>query len=102
MPASHWYPVTSTGCELVAENLRSSSSAVMPIDGGMQSGANIAGAAGSPPGSQRRKAGTDHRTVVTDHGDGNTRRVPLWSAEEGMPREARKRRAACYLPSPVP
>src|SRR3989441_12658328 len=46
----------------------------------MQSGANIAGAAGSPPGSQRRKAGTDHRTVVADHGDGNTRRLPLRTA----------------------
>src|SRR5881296_517543 len=52
---------------------------------------------GAPPGIRRRKAGTDHRTVVADHGDGNTRRVPLRTAVEGVPREARKRRA---LPPP--
>src|SRR5206468_1097501 len=56
-----------------------------------------AGATGSPPGIRRRKAGTDHRTVVADHGDGNTRRIPLRTAEEGVPREARERRA---LPPP--
>src|SRR2546426_12045410 len=39
-----------------------------------------AGATGSPPGIRRRKAGTDHRTVVADHGDGNTRRLPLRTA----------------------
>jgi len=45
---------------------------------------------GAPPGIRRRKAGTDHRTVVADHGDGNTRRLPLRTAVEGVPREARK------------
>jgi hypothetical protein len=54
-----------------------------------------AGAAGSPPGVRRRKAGTDHRTVVADHGDGNSRRLPLLTAVEGVPREAREREAAC-------
>jgi hypothetical protein len=54
-----------------------------------------AGAAGSPPGVRRRKAGTDHRTVVADHGDGNSRRLPLLTAVEGVPREARKREATC-------
>jgi hypothetical protein len=58
-----------------------------------------AGAAGSPPGVRRRKAGTDHRTVVADHGDGNSRRLPLLTAVEGVPREARKREAACLRPS---
>ena len=41
----------------------------------------LPGAVGSPPGVQRRKAGTDH-------GDGNTGRLPLWNAVEGVPREA--------------
>lgn len=54
-----------------------------------------AGAAWSPPGVRRREAGTDHRTVVADHGDGNSRRIPLLTAVEGMPREARKREDAC-------
>src|SRR5688572_33300813 len=66
---------------------------------GVRSGAHVAGAAGSPPGIRRRKAGTDYRTVVGDHGDGNTRRFPLRTAEEGVPREARKRRTACQLTS---
>jgi len=35
--------------------------------------------------------------VVADHGDGNTRRLPLRAAEEGVPREARKRKTACHL-----
>src|SRR5206468_11647852 len=56
-----------------------------------------AGGTGSPPGIRRRKAGTDHRTVVADHGDGNTRRIPLRTAVEGMPREARKRRITRHL-----
>jgi hypothetical protein len=58
-------------------------------------------AAGFPPGVRRRKAGTDHRTVVADHGDGNSRRVPLLSAVVGVPREARASKTACprALPS---
>ncbi len=60
-----------------------------------------------------RKAGTDHcthppqarqdaplpvnRTVVGDHGDGNTGRLPLRTAVEGAPREARKWKIACHL-----
>ncbi len=50
-----------------------------------------------PPGVRRWKAGTDQRTVVADHGGGNTGRLPLRSAVEGMPREARERRS-CHAP----
>jgi hypothetical protein len=47
------------------------------------------------------KAGTDHRPVVADHGDGNTGRIPFRTAVEGVPREARKREPAC-LRHPTP
>src|SRR5213594_953061 len=58
----------------------------------------FAGAAGSPPGIRRRKAGTDQGTAVSNRSRGNSRRLPLRTAVEGVPREARKRRTACHRP----
>src|SRR2546423_323767 len=63
----------------------------------MWSEATSAGAAGAPPRIPGRETGTDHPTPGADHGDGETRRIPLRTAVEGMPREARKWRTTRHL-----
>lgn len=41
-----------------------------------------------PPGIWRGKAGTDQGTTIFDRGRGNSRRLPLQTAVDGMPRQA--------------
>jgi hypothetical protein len=61
---------------------------------------DFARSGGVPPGILRRKAGTDHRTVVVDHGG---REYPKASAgcRGKVPREARKNQATCHLTPPT-
>src|SRR5213593_2192112 len=64
----------------------------------MRSLADVRRSGGVPPGIWRRKAGTDQGTAVSNRSRGNSRRLPLRTAVEGVPREARKRRTACHRP----
>ena len=54
----------------------------------------------------RGKAGTDQGTTIMDRGCGNSRRLPLQTAVDGIPREAWKRAILPHLPgnraAPVP
>ncbi len=69
------------------------------MQGDGKASADFAEVAGSRPASREGKLVLTTAPWSPDRGDGNTRRFPLWSAEDGVPREARKR---CALPCPFP
>ena len=50
----------------------------------------------------RGKAGTDQGTTIMDRGCGNSRRLPLQTAVDGIPREAWKREILPHLPGNAP
>ena len=56
-----------------------------------------AGAAGPHPASGEGKLELTEAPRSQDRGRENSRRLPLRTAVEGVPREARKREAACHL-----
>src|SRR5213593_3715429 len=65
--------------------------------GGLQSGAKFTEAAVPRPASKEGKLELTKALRSHDRSRGNSRKLPLWSAVDEVPREVRERRAADHL-----